>query len=1158
MARKIVFHLVLLVLIGVGFSLTAQAQVGSITGTVTDPSGAVVPHATIVAKAGATAQSYTVTATGTGSYTLASLPPAIYTVTASKAGFQDTVYQGVRLTVAQILPLNLQLRISGAKTVVNVAAVTEAPIETQSYDLGTVISSEQVQNLPLILRDPYQLAFQSPGVAVGAMGGFAVNGSRDRNNNFMLDGSDNNDTSVPGGTSGIVSANPDNIQEIRIMTNNMDAQYGRNTGAVIDVVTRSGTNQLHGNAYEFGRYNAVGARDWFNRAVNPDGSTQKMNPYVRNDFGASVGGPIWKDHTFFYLNGEVQRFRTTLTDTIITPTPAFTSGIFNYQVPGYPDSPVNLTNAADPNNIFTSETINPVAQKIMSLYPAPNAGLIDATSGLYSFPSSSRFNAYTLTGKLDHKLTDTEHLMVRYIYSHSADPNPAFSDILPGGIGSYSNISTEHSGVIGLDSILGAQMANSLRLSYNRNNSGFFCNGVGTLNSVTPFTISSFNPGRDYAMPLFGTFGCGALGDSNGQDRLTSTGQVIEVFTFSKGNHTIKAGGELRHIQENGYDDFGSRDTVTSSLYSDFGLPSYNLNFPASGATASTYSQLQNQIHFLMGNISNQSQSQYFNEAAVQTPTDNRHFRQHEYGLFVQDSWKALSNLTLSYGLRWEFNGVPYEANNNLSNLFVPANGPAPFTFDIVGSGTGRRLYANSWGLFEPRVGFSWDPFKNGKTAVRGGFGIFHDRIFGNLFGNAKSNPPFQATYSAYPLENTYPVFPTFSNTGFTRALTPTAVVQQGEMLEPVTFDPHMSIPANETWNLGIQRELPGNFVVNLNYVGNHSYHVLTEINGNQPDRGLVAGLVATCNADPASCGVDPNSGQPGESALQFVSLWLGQEFGILPSDAVFNNAIFIDFHQAGIAMSNYNSFQAQLTKRASHNLDFTMAYTWAHALDDASDTLVPGSNNRGLPRDSTDLAAEYGNSVSDTRHRVTANATYVLPVGRGQSHLGSGFLGVLFEGMQFSGIETAQTGQPFEIFSSIDAQHTGLGARASYSGSPLYPSGLGSQIDPSGLGKRFGPAYSGFRSPSFDVIPTVRRNQFYGPHYVDTDLSFQKTQQITEGLKLVLRVEGYNVFNHPEFTNPSPALATPALFSLSTSTKTQNDGTTTARQLQGAIKLVF
>lgn len=1152
MVRKIFLYLPLL---AVGLGLTAYAQTGSITGTVTDPSGAVIPQASVAATADATGQTYTAITTGSGSYTIANLPPTIYTVTVNKQNFQKSTYKGVRVTVAQVLPLNVQLKVSGAETVVNVSSVTEAPIETESYDLSTIIDSKKVQDLPLILRDPYQLAFQSPGVAVGADGGFAVNGSRDRNNNFMLDGADNNDTSVPGGSGGIVSANPDSIQEIRIITNNFDAQYGRNTGAVVDAVTRSGTNEIHGNVYEYGRYNAVGARDWFNRAVNPDGSTQKMNPYVRNDFGASVGGPIWKDHTFFYLNGEIQRFRTTLTNTIITPTPAFTSGVFDYDVPGYPTSHVDLTNPNDPNNL-TGETINPVAQKIMSLYPAPNAGLIDATSGQYSFPSSSKFNAYTLTGKLDHKLTDTEHLMVRYVYSHSADPNPGHADILPGGVGTYSNVNTEHSGVIGLDSSFGARMANSIRASYNQNDSGFFCSGLGLLNSVTPFTTSAFQPGRDYSVPLFGTFGCGVLGDSNGQERLTSTLQLTEVFTYSLGTHTIKAGGEFRHIHENGYDGFGSRDTVTSSLYTDFGVPSYNLQFPATGSTQAIYQQLENQIHFLMGNIDNQSQSQFFNNAGIQTPIDFRRFRQHEYGLFVQDTWKALPNLTLSYGLRWEFNGIPYETDNSLSNLFVPANGKAPFTFTTVGPGTGKRLYANSWGLFEPRVGFAWDPFKDGKTSVRGGFGLYHDRIFGNLFGNSRSNPPFQATYNDYPILSASN-FPTFSNTGFAPLQTPSATVQDLSLLEPVTFDPHMSIPANETWNLGVQRELPGNFVINANYVGNHSYHVLTELNGNQPDPGLVSQLVTYCNASPASCGVT-NPSRPGESALQFSNLWLGYEFGILPYDAVFNNAFYFTFNQAAVAMSNYNAFQLQLTKRASHNLDFTMSYTWAHALDNASDTLVPGANNRGFPRNSLNLNEEYGNSVSDTRHRLTATATYVFPIGRGQSYLNSGILGRIMEGMQLSGIETAQSGQPFEIFSTTDAEHTGLSSRASYSGSALYPSGLGSQIDASGLGKRFGPAFSAFRQPSFDVVPTVRRNQFYGPHFVDTDLAFQKTQQITDRFKVVFRAEGYNVFNHPEFTNPQPSLGTPALFSLSTSTKQQNDGTTTARQLQGAIRLVF
>jgi hypothetical protein len=299
--------------------LSASAQTGSITGQVLDQAGAAVPNATITATSASTGISQATTTTSSGLYNFAALPPAVYAITASATGFTTVTRNDVTLNVAAVLPLNFKLTVGAANTTVTVAGVSAAPIETDSSQLSTVIDAKQINNLPLVLRDPYQLVLLSPGAVLSTNndGGFSVNGQRDRNNNFMLDGSDNNDTSVPGIPSGLVSANPDSAQEFRVITNNFDAEFGRDTGAIVDVVTRGGTNTFHGAAYEFGRYNALGARDYFNTKANGP-----QDPYVRNDFGASLGGPILKDRLFFFLNGEVQRFRTTRTADQVVPNAA--------------------------------------------------------------------------------------------------------------------------------------------------------------------------------------------------------------------------------------------------------------------------------------------------------------------------------------------------------------------------------------------------------------------------------------------------------------------------------------------------------------------------------------------------------------------------------------------------------------------------------------------------------------------------------------------------------------------------------------------------------------------------------------------------------------------------------------------------------------------
>src|SRR6185437_3252766 len=329
----------------------------------------------------------------------------------------------------------------------------------------------------LILRDPYQLVLLSPGVvtATNNVGGFSVNGQRDRNNNFMLDGADNNDTSVPGGQGGISAANPDSTQEFRVITNNFDAEFGRNTGAIVDVITRGGSNQFHGDAYEFGRYSALGARDFFNKKENGP-----QDPYVRNDFGASLGGPLWKDHTFFFLNGEVQRFRTTPTEIQTTPTAAFRTGRFTYTDPtDGSQTPVDLT--ADPSTNYDNISglgQDPLIAKILNLAPVGQSDNGDGVSTTYFFPSPDNLNSYNLTGRFDQKLTSKHQLTVRYIYGHAAESDPLHDEVLP-GYGNLSYINTAHNGVISIASSLSAHATNLVRAGYNQSNSAEVCNHTG-------------------------------------------------------------------------------------------------------------------------------------------------------------------------------------------------------------------------------------------------------------------------------------------------------------------------------------------------------------------------------------------------------------------------------------------------------------------------------------------------------------------------------------------------------------------------------------------------------------------------------------------------------------------------------------------------------
>jgi hypothetical protein len=858
-----------------------------------------------------------------------------------------------------------------------------------------------------------------------------------------------------------------------------------------------------------------------------------------------VGGPILKDRLFFFLNGEVQRFRTTRTETQQVPNAAFKSGAFTYNSPDGSVTPVNLNNpAGNPNNL-AGLGIDPTMAKLLAITPNGQQDVGDGVSSFLFFPSPDALNDYTLTGRMDYALTAKHQLTVRYTYGHTADSNPGHSEIFP-GVGYYDTVQTAHNGSISLASTLSSSITNLARASYNQSNDGFFCQGYQAIDAITG--LDSFGNGRDVTLPYFGfgtglTYGCGVLGDSNGQARLSSTLLFGDTMTVVKSAHSIKFGGEFRNVKDTNYDDFFSREGLTLNNYTGSGAAeAYTYGGSQTSDNLPTFEDL---VWGPTGAISFSSQNQFFTHAGARQTNDLTRFVQREWAIFAQDTWKVTPRFTAILGVRYEFNGVPFERDGNFANFYgdvstvTPADG---FEFTTVGPGTGRQLYSDSWNLVEPRIGFAWDPKGDGRTAIRGGFGTFHDRIFDNLFGNAKSNPPFQAAANAAPFP--FPYSPAaaalVSNTPPPGTQTPSPFIFDNYFLEPVVISAHLKIPGTQSWNLGVQHQISDHLTAELNYVGSHTVHALREIDGAPVQQALVQQDLAA--------GVDPN-------ALQGNALYFGGQDanGNAFAPAVNNTAFLHILYQTAAVSGNYNALQARLTEQVG-GLSLTGSYTFAHALDNGSDPIVPGAGGSGLPRNPGNLANEYGNSDSDVRQRFVAAGTYVLPIGHGQHFLSSGFAGRVFEGIEISGIQQAQTGLPFELRGSVDNLHTGLTDRPQLVGKP-YPSGRGKFV--SG-GVVTGPAASAFANAPFGEDVAIRRNTFHGPGFVNTDAVFQKTQQLHENLRLVLRVESYNLLNHPNFASPSSLNITSSSFGLSTSQVGQNDGTTGARQLQGAIKVVF
>jgi hypothetical protein len=1127
---RIVIPCVATVMILAGAS--AYAQTASIAGTILDVTNAGVPDATVTAKNTATAGVRTATTSTLGTYVIPDLPVGNYDVSVTKQGFSTLRFRNVQLTVAENLTLSGSLELGAVTQSVEVSGTAVAPINLEDAQLSNVIDSRRILDLPLITRDPYYLALLSPGAQSTDLGGLTVNGQRERNNNFLLDGVDNNDAGVPGGF-GIATINPDSTQEFRVITNNFLAEFGRNTGAIVDVITRSGTNEFHGDVYEFNRVNAMAARDFFNPSPTP-GETDPQNPFVRNQFGASFGGPIKKDKTFFFVNAEWDRFRTTLTNNAIVPTAAFKTGIFDYN-----GQTINLTSPSSPNNAL-GLPINPTIQSLLNLYPNPNGPSVDSIRGVYFFPTPIPTNNANVTFKVDQHLSEKYTLSARYIYNGSYTGD-SLDEVLP-GIGGLVTAGQSHNGAVTFTAAFTPKLVDEFRFGLNRNDALFSCEGQNKIDQFS--TPDAFGFGTDYSfetssnIPTISNLGCTVLGDSNSQYRRYGTWFLADSLTYVAGRHTIKVGGEFRYVFENGYDAFGSRPVTDFTAFGNFGINIVNCPVSCSNPSDET---MQTMAAALLGVPGIQTQSQFFNASGNRTATDYRLLDQHEYGAYVQDAWKVRNNLTLQLGMRYEFYGVPFERNGNLSNLLdQQPYDPAPLTFQTVGPGTGRQMYKDDYLDFEPRLGLAWDPFKDGKTSFRMGYGIFHDRIFGNLTGNLRGDPPFETTVQNLPNAN----FAAGAGSLVTLSQlpppatqpAPSATVPAGSYLSLEILDPNIKTPYTQSWNVGVQRDLGHGMVFEVNYVGSSSHRLLRDVDGNPPIPSLVAAAQAN-----GSLPIDESGG-----ILRLLPAFGGPQ---VTGNTAFDEPTLVK----SIGNATYNGLQMMFHKRFGNGIDLQASYTWSHAIDDANDPFQAPGGDRTFPRDSFDLREDRGSSDYDLRHRLIVNWVYEFPFGTGHTHLNSGFAAHALGGWELAGLSTFQSGHPFDLFSSLDSQYTGLTGRPDLVGNPAIPAGAPRN--------ETGPPITAFAVQPYGFPGSLGRNTFTGPTLFNTDVTLLKNTRLSERFRLQFRAEVYNIFNRIQFDVVQAAgdtLSNPSSFGLSTNTLVQPDGTTSARQIQLALKLLF
>jgi len=1179
MARALVCLTIMISATGYCF---AQAT-GNIKGAVADPNGGLVAGATVEAVNAQTGEKRSTTTTDAGTYSITNLPVGIYTLTATATGFGPGTAKDVQVSVSFTTEANIALPVGGASATVVVTTGTDVStqLNTNDQQLSTLIDNKKIMDLPLLSRDPNGLILLAPGVTQTqtSLGGFSVNGQRERNNNFLVDGIDNNDADVPGIAGGAATPNIDATQEFRVLTGNFNAEFGRNTGAIINVVKKSGTNDFHGGAYMYYRSQRFAARNFFDA---------ERQPLQRKQFGGSLGGPIFKDRAFFFFNYEGDRSLSSTTENRDVPSAQARLGIF----PNTPFGNLNITqNGANNRSAqgicdlfgFPPEdcglivhggnlAINAGLQQFLNLYPAgnvPGQGILPGVFDLFRFSAPNRFEVDTTNSRVDWKLTEKHSLSGSFGTSNGVfDFIP---ETFPGTGDSARTPQKTYQLSLNLTSTITPNIVNELRFGGNRieaifNGPGEGGSGRGPYDAI----LSAFAAGGidNHPQPFGGANGelvslvggtVSGFGAFDSQFRFTGTTVLGDNLTWVKGNHTWRGGFEHRWIYSNGASNFGRSETIsfnTAQFGVSFLQDSQGNPIPTTGVGG----QLQNFASLLYGFFGSQTQSQFFNKDQVRVDQDYRGYRVRESGIYFQDTWRIRPNFTLNYGLRWDYNGVPYEVNGQMSTLVnQDPSGRQPtggFEFQQVGKNSANpdlKLWENDYNNFAPRFGFNYSPAWNSgwiskltggptKMSIRGGFGVFYDRVFTNLFSNSSANPPFQRDFGFF--------FDFLGQNGFTGGLAdespllvngrlprvPTQVTSpfafNGDELVPVIFalpgnnqfQSKFATPYTESWNFGLQRELGHLFLFEADYVGSHGVDQLRNISGALPSVARVNAILCLNRQ------ISPTS-----TRTNFLNGVLNTAF----------NPIFLN---VALGQSTFNSLQLRLTKTLT-NKEFgtgqiQAVYAWSHSIDDSADGLVPGSgpggaSERGLPRDSSGFAGgfsapERGNSGFDVRHRLVVNFIYDLPFRFSNRNLDR-FLG----NWTMSGIVQSQTGTPYSIFGGTDSAGTGLGQRADFA-----PSGQGlSDLSAATTDPRTytGPARSLFRNPcpanrtntspttcSAAVGPavgrqgTVGRNQFYGPEFNKVDFSVIKRFPITENTRFTIRADFFNIFNTVNFGLPN------------------------------------
>jgi Carboxypeptidase regulatory-like domain len=1082
----------------------AQATTGSIYGQLTDPSAAVVVDASVTAVNQQTGVTYAGRSDAQGNYAVFGLPPGVYDVTVRRDGFDAASIKSIRIGIDQKQLLNFQMKV-GAVT--ETVTITAAPtmLQTESSETGEVIQSHDILELPLLGRHFYDLTALTAGVSGGSGNtntfNFSVNGQREYANSIQIDGieSTTNRTQDITATPGV-----DSIEEFKVATSNYDAEFGRSAGGEVSIQTKSGSNRWHGDAYEFFRPNFTAAKQYSFFGTHIPPSVLKQHNY-----GGTLGGPIIKGKTFFFISYEG------------TKSSYASDGVFQTppmnQIKVLSDGSVDLSGLIDPlagtpnvpagqvipifdpavsfssyggvaqqfpgNIIPASEVSKAGLNTLLNFFAQPNLpGTDNGWFNNFQFHYPNLYHQKQADARLDHNFSDKDHLSFVFHYndSQSLTDNIYYGHTVVPGADDTDFANNQVSGAqeysISESHLFSTRLMNEVRFGYTR----YYLDQYSLLSGhdySTQYGMGNIAvPGiaATDAYPYIDLYSGYFTGGSSYKPLLLQDHNVQisdNVILSGVGRHEFKFGGDFRRLNSypyftifpTGFQYYGAYFSPSTSDPT-FGYFNPHAWFPNGGADIAD---------LLVG-------LPFVTDIGLQLT--NPHTQSWEMHFYGQDTYKVNSRLTLNYGLRYEFQ-APYTDAHNFSSNFDPTatNQPGEPLGAILVAGVGsnsRSLINSRWNDFAPRVGFAYQFAP--KTVLRGGFGIFYSPENDGKEDLLARNYPF-SNLSSY---EDYYYFgpPSYQlDTGIARSATvpfkgiaqiDPANIPSGTLLTTYYVNPKMKTGYSEQYNLALQRELGSDFTIEAAFIGNKSRHLSYEI--------------GDINFDYAA------------QSEGFINPKLGKIQGL-----------------TDLGWGQYDALQLKLTKRVSHNLNFLASYTYSHSLDNGPAPFNLGVNSN-YPQNPYDLNAEIASSDNDIRHSFVFSGLYHLPIGRGQKFFGS--VGrvpdMILGGWQINGIFFMHTGTPVNVVRGAPLT-TCPGVRPNLVGDPTIP-----RSDRT-LTKYFNT--SAFDSTNLTGCEPgdAGRNLVSGPGYINLDSSIFKEFDIHEGIKLQTRFEFFNTLNTPHFQNP-------------------------------------